>query len=459
MYPAQPHDAIIHIHQSSEDRLVLDIPPGKGSASIGCFAILWNGFMAVFTTVVTVALTKGQAKDFTIVPLLLIGLFWMVGLGFVYAWIKLKFERCFLLVDRERAVLRRMLLGWQSQTELELDNTSRAQLTESYKENERPVYRVTIVGRGGNSLHFGTSLASNEKDWCVDAINTLLKPQAIPARPFVKPAPRICEACGAALPDDAFETDDGLVICPACGHQQALPDSTSPSELAAAEAMEPIDETPLPDELPGIVVMHEESPERLSFSLPWTELPALRWLAIVIATVFALVWTGVTGGNLAAIYWFDPKPAHGDPVGQWFSLIFAIPSLFGILAAWSLVAIAACGRLTTNLDRERIAIRFHVGPFGKTWNMATPEITTVRLMNKPATSSSHQNPRVVDANVRVGDSTQRMHAAAVFAGSRMLVMTLVHEPLTVRFVVEKVRLWLRQNSDPVLSSSGQRTEF
>src|SRR5262249_46305812 len=132
-------------------------------------------------------------------------------------------------------------------------------------------------------------------------------------------------------------------------------------------------------------------------------------------------------------------------------VVFAVPVILGILAAWSTVAAAMFGRLTTRIDAERATVRFHVGPFGRSWSLATPEITTVRVTTRndfpsQAMNSRVSNPRVaLDSNQR-GEPSAGFHtAAAVIAGPQILLMTLFHQPLTARFVVETVRRWLHDN--------------
>jgi hypothetical protein len=185
--PPLPAGSIIRIHVAEPGRLALDIPPGKKAASLGCFAIVWNGFIGVFSVFVGLIALNDQNREFSVVATLFLGVFWLVGLGLIFAWVKLRFERSLLFVDRERAVLRKILFGRQKQKEAALNETSRAELTESYSENERPVYRVTIVGADGTRIHFGTSLDQREKDWCVDAINAVLQP--VVAEPPIQPPP------------------------------------------------------------------------------------------------------------------------------------------------------------------------------------------------------------------------------------------------------------------------------
>ncbi len=439
-YPPQPAAGIIHVHDAGPDRLVLDIPPGKHAGGLGCFAILWNGFMVVFTSVF--ALAGAQAKGKNDAPVWLfvvfVSVFWLVGFGLIYAWLKLRFERCFLLVDRERAVLRKMFLGRQRQTELPLEALSRAQLTESYKQNDVPVYRVTVTGAGGNTLHFGTSLAQPEKDWCVDAINALLQPaeQTVPA---VERAtqPLVCDACGATIPDDAFRSHEGLVICPQCEHEQVVAETATSTLLEQNES--------LPDELPGVVTVLEDSPERLGLRLRLSEYAAATWFIGLFGLGFAAFWYSFILNDFSRHF---RAVAAGAPGGafDWFGLIFLIPFLIGGLMPLGLSLLVVGGRLTTWIDRELVKVRLHVGPFGKTWTLPTAEITAVRLIDSSEMPSRMGNPRVAGGNPRVRGSSEISKAAGIFAGTKFLSMTALHQPLTARFVVAKVSGWLQENA-------------
>lgn len=435
LYPPQPANGIVRIHQADADRLVLDIPPGKNSGGLGCFAIIWNGFMAVFTTLMIVAPNQNDQKP-AVGLFLFLGLFWLIGLGFLYAWVKMRFERCFLLVDRNRAVLRRMLFGRQRQKELELDESSRAQLTSAYEQNDEPVYRVTMQGVGGKLLHFGTSLEPAEKDWCVDAINALIAPPVISASSKLPAGPLLCEACGAVLPEEAFRTDDGNVICPECEHQQVI----VASGWARETASEVLDDVPLPEELPAVVTILEDSPDRLGLRLGVTEFAAVRWLVAAFAGGFAGFWYFVSGGAIAAKLW-----QGWNPVGafDWFEILFSIPFLLAGLMPLGIALLALFGRITTWVDRDRLTVKVHVGPLGKRWWMATPDITAVRITDR-SDFPSH-NPRIANLNSAGKPAMELNCGAAAFAGSRLLIMTLAHKRLTVRFVVEKVRTWLRHN--------------
>jgi hypothetical protein len=126
-------------------------------------------------------------------------------------------------------------------------------------------------------------------------------------------------------------------------------------------------------------------------------------------------------------------------------LVFLIPFLAGGLVPLGIALLAVRGRLTTWIDREAVTVRLHVGPIGKSWTMPTSEVTAVRLMDTSELRSNQKNPRVAGANPRVKGGSETSQAAGIFAGERRLALTALHRPLTARFVVWKVRTWLRDN--------------
>jgi hypothetical protein len=151
-------------------QLVICIPPGssKANRSLGCFGIVWTGFMVVMTGGMAFGGAFRDAESLIAVPIL--GIFWAVGLTMVYFWFRGRFGKTYVLVERDRLVLKFVLLGREKYREYPLNQDSRASLQESYRENDRPVYRVAVSTAGGDAK-FGTFLESQEKQWIVDRIN------------------------------------------------------------------------------------------------------------------------------------------------------------------------------------------------------------------------------------------------------------------------------------------------
>ena len=172
-----PAGSRIEIHESSGERLVVFMPPGgKEARGLGCFATRWNLFMVAFTAM----WVSFGPLDFD--TLAFIALFWLIGIGLLIGWLKLKYERTLLLVEPSRVVVQHILFGRKRQKETELYSKSRATLAEAYSQNDVPVYCVAIDGKD-RTIRFGTSLSNGEKDWLVDRINALIAPgESVPWR-------------------------------------------------------------------------------------------------------------------------------------------------------------------------------------------------------------------------------------------------------------------------------------
>lgn len=154
-------------------QLVIYIPPGSSKAvrGIGCFAVLWLGFMCVFTGIMVASGGVAEAgMPGGLFLLAFLGLFWLIGLGMLYFWVRGRFGKTYVLVEPDRFVLKRELFGREKYKEHLLDEHSRASLAESYRQNEQPVYKVSISTAGG-SAGFGTFLSPAEKGWLVARIN------------------------------------------------------------------------------------------------------------------------------------------------------------------------------------------------------------------------------------------------------------------------------------------------
>ena len=151
-------------------QLVLFVPPGssKEVRAIGCFASVWLGFMGAFTAA---AMFGGKLPaDGILVALLFLSLFWAVGLGMLYFWYRGRYGKTYVLVERDRLVVRFVLGKREKIKEYVLNENSRADLVVSYKQNERPVYAVS-VSTAARPAKFGTFLAWEEKAWIAERIN------------------------------------------------------------------------------------------------------------------------------------------------------------------------------------------------------------------------------------------------------------------------------------------------
>ena len=85
--PSPPGGTGIRVVQSTDDLLVVDIPPGgRGARSIGFFAFVWNLITLPLSAVML-------SEEVPAVMFLFFSVFWMVGLGMAYAWLKMRFTQ------------------------------------------------------------------------------------------------------------------------------------------------------------------------------------------------------------------------------------------------------------------------------------------------------------------------------------------------------------------------------
>jgi len=382
-----PAGSKIQVAEESADHVILHIRGGGAAATgLGCFALAWNLFMVVFTAVFgAVALGGGggnNAPGWFVVPILL--LFWAAGLGMLYFYLKLKYERTLLLVERDSIAIKKIFFSRQRIERTALSDQSRAVLREAYSQNDQPVYRVEVDGHD-RTVRFGTGLDQKEKDWLVDKINAFLGVPPVGDEAFASSAasaarefPESCAKCAAPL---AGAPVDGVLRCEHCGavHRGSAP-------AAQAGPHEPADEPMTADSLPAGsgVQIEEATPERLQFSFRAGP-GALRWVVGPFALVFAGVWYG---GLLFAM-----GDMHAKAFGAWnvVILLFKVPFLIAGLLPVALGLYFLFGRTLVTLTRSVLTVRWGVGPVGYSRSVATEQIESVAL---DALGDARKNPRV-----------------------------------------------------------------
>jgi hypothetical protein len=153
-----------------DGQLVIYIGPGSSKAvrSMGCFAVCWLGFTGAMTAFVAGVGGFREMPVFFSVPFFAV--FWAVGLGMFYASCRGRFGKTYVLLERDRLVIKSELFGRERFRQYVLNQSSRAELVESYRDNDRPVYAVG-VSTAGKRAKFATFLSPEEKAWIVDHIN------------------------------------------------------------------------------------------------------------------------------------------------------------------------------------------------------------------------------------------------------------------------------------------------
>lgn len=316
-----PPGSGIQVVEATDDRQVIFVPAGGKTAGIGFFAIVWNGFMFLFTSLMAVGFKQKPGDPPIIFVFLFLGLFWSVGLGMLYFWIRLRFTRTFLLLDRGQLVVQRILFGRKKVTETVIGPESRATLVESYSENDKPVYAVAL--NGTNRIEkFGTALSQEEKEWFVDTINGFLGAAGIAA------------AC-----EEILQKTGGEII-------DAMP----------------------PASLPGSseITVDDASAERLAFHLPivpekdFKKVFGCVGMLMLVSTSIPFVMVLFMGGN----------------AGFLFNVMFiTVPALILFVGffAWR-------GELAVQVTRDRLLCYWHWGRIGFRKHLPTASITRIALV-------------------------------------------------------------------------------
>ncbi len=420
--PPLPAKSVIQIVQVTPERRVFYIPGGR-SGSIGCFALLWNGFMAVFTGGMASAFWGGNQGDITL-PMLIafLSVFWLVGLGMAIWWFKTKFERLFVMIEPQRIVIQRVLFGRKRIDETVLHESSRAELVESYRSNDEPVYRVEVAGTN-RAAKFATSLERDEKNWLVDRINEFLHPAGI--SPTAQNPAKFCFQCGASLKEVEPDKETGSRTCPDCGQTIAAPDNgQTPAGRLPSDINAEIDAAELAQ--PADVTIDEQHVDHLQFHLPICSRAGVAWVVAAISIAFGAIFIGIACSSL-----------FGGGNIDLFDALVCFPFMIGGLMPISIGLAALRGRITVDLTRERIKARYHLGLLGKSKEIPTDQITDVTVM-----AGMDSDTRI--RGRRPTRPTSDAAACVVKSGAQTIPLTLIHDKPTARYVAQLVRRQLHE---------------
>jgi|GEM_PF-1010412 len=438
--PPLPAKSRINVVEASDDRLVLFLPGGgKNATGLGCFALMWNLFMCVFTPPWFLGVFQGAGNNNGPPILVLIGflsLFWAVGLGMAWFWLKMKYERTYILLERHRLVVQKVLFNRKRIDETTLMPDSRAELVEAYKQNDVPVYRIEVKGQD-RPAKFGTALADEEKNWIVDRINELLDVVTVPVAAAPDAGPKAagavgvvretCRQCGAPLTGDVV---NGALTCSHCGAVTRV-EVVLPAKTLAEPPSERLEPADLPQQS-GIRV-DENSAEALEFSFAATSESPLRWIVPLIALPFSLAWYSGIFAFIGGAWQIPFLPM------KILFMVFSIPFLIAGLLPLAMGLIAFRGRTSVRLTSEILACRWQAGWLKYSRTLSTPDIESVGV---ESLAKGAQNPRVRGSSATNQSSSQNCCVAR--AGSKTLYLTMFQEEPLARRVASLIRTRLEQ---------------
>jgi hypothetical protein len=253
-------------------------------------------------------------------------------------------------------------------TETVLTDSSRAQLVESYQQNDVPVYRVEVNG-AGRAAKFGTSLSDDEKHWFIETINQFLRVEG--AVSAVSNEPRECVNCGEELAATTI-SPSGRWKCTSCGAEGVFADVSGPAaQEAEGEVVPALDPEALP--VDADVVVDYAGHDRLVFHLPLFPAGKARRITVLVALVASVFWIGLPCFFLVQKFldiedWFD-----------WLPVVFlGMVAMTGVIAL-IIAAAAVRGRISVTVDEKELLCRWHLGVLGFRKRVATETISRVSV--------------------------------------------------------------------------------
>ena len=404
----------VEIIERSAERLVAHLPPtSAGSGGIGCFAVMWNGFMAVFSAIMLSEFWN--ARHIELFLILFLGVFWLVGIILLIAWIRMRFTRLYLLLEKDRLVIQRKLIG-TSNRELPLTSVSKATLEESYAVNNVPVYAVTVHGEGRNES-FGTGLPSDDKEFLAREINAFLgvKPESLtPSKDD-----EVCAYCGTNLGSrDTAITESTGKLCEVCRLKSEQSQSGQVWLPLRAGGTE---------DLPENLEVDESHPDQVLIRYPLlpnrTSIKAFLFISVVASLAF--------GGYLAV------EILRVLRQGDWvFAAIFSVIGIAKLIGIAVINLILIGGRIQIEISTDAIRMRWGWGPF------------CFKKLILPETITACQIVRSLPSQINKGDTRRAAASPVGFAAIKVddaaYPLVTFHGIEYGQKVIRLVRTYLKQ---------------
>ncbi|MDA8967760.1 hypothetical protein N9F76_00555 [bacterium] len=411
---SQPPTGVgIELVESSDEQLVITIPPGGARCRfLGFFGFAWLAIVVpvsvVFLLVPDNAWEGGKPPS-RFFLLLLFSIPYAVGFGILYAWLRMRFTKILIAVTADQFALQRTWFNRQKFETVVLDQNSLAELVESYRQNESPVYAIRI--RAADELEkepkFATRLSYKEKSWLAGAINHFLRHSygnELSGQSFK------CTNCGAELPQG-----NGNIACEQCNETHVIKsDLSEPSTNWEAglqnTAEDPegvnvlIHERPpsiSPDKLPrnSSIRIDINNNETLAFSYRFKIAHPITYIMTAFLTIFCTFWYGITVTSLCSMLFFADVRM----------LLFAIiPLVFLVvgLVPLSILIFLVRGRAKIKMDRQQLSGSIGALLINKTITISNHSIKDVGIGN-PAVSIRSTTSLVSNTTSCIVKSSER----------------------------------------------------
>jgi len=352
----------IKLIESSEQQVVISIPAGGARCRfVGCFGL--SLLLVVVSVSMVFLLVPGNAWEgsqpfLKIMLLAFFSLFYIIGFGLLYAWLRMRFTKVLIAVTVDQFALQRTWFHRQKLETLELDESSLAELVESYKQNNTPVYSIRI--RSANELEkepkFATRLSFAEKRWLAGVINNFLSNSY---GHLSSDHSYNCTRCGSQLPQG-----HGKINCEQCGEEHMVDNpAMSPQPNTEGDLRQRLEdprgqnvsivERPpsiAPDKLPreSSIRIDLNDNDTLAFSYRIKIPHPIAYIITIFLSVFCTLWYGI-GTVVLASFLFAGNDGH-----KIFALIPALLLIIGLLPL-SILVFLLRGRVRMRIDREGLS--------------------------------------------------------------------------------------------------------
>jgi hypothetical protein len=175
----QPPDSQITV-EHFPDGLTINVPPAglwRGTQGLFPFAILWNGFMSVFTPVLLVGIFGNKAQEqsaYLIVPALL-SLFWLVGIGLLLGSLNMGRRRAAIAVTGGTLmVLQTGLFGSKQRDWGQADVENIRAAPSGMEVNNKPILELQIYGLRSGKFALLAGRRDDELFWIASELRAAL---------------------------------------------------------------------------------------------------------------------------------------------------------------------------------------------------------------------------------------------------------------------------------------------
>gem|GEM_PF-3374194 len=173
----RPRRATGELVETAEGISVTLPPMGffRGSKGLGSFSLLWLGFVTIFSTFWGVSMAGKGASAVDIFPLLIVGVFWLVGFGMFYGAARSGRRRGLIDVAGRDLVITRQSIGkprvdgWNA---AEIDRVTAG--PSGTEINDKPVLELQVHLTGGGKRGFFPERRDDELRWLAGEIGHAL---------------------------------------------------------------------------------------------------------------------------------------------------------------------------------------------------------------------------------------------------------------------------------------------